>query len=53
MQFFLSELHAKNYRFQPGPSLKFKKVSEIASAVEILFYRTDAHRFALQNNCSK
>ena len=53
MQFFLSELHAKNYRFQPGASLKFKKVSEITSAVEILFYRTDAHRFALQNTCSK
>ena len=53
MQFFLSELHAKNYRFQPCAFLKFRKISEITSAVEILFYRTDARRFALQNTCSK
>ena len=53
VQFFLSEWHAKNYRFQPCAFLKFKKISEVTSAVEILFYRTDARRFALQNTCSK
>ena len=53
IQFFVSELHAKNYRFQPCAFLKFRKISEITSAVEILFYRTDARRFALQNTCSK
>ena len=53
LQLFLSELHAKNYRFQSYAFLKFRKISEITSAVEILFYGTDARRFALQNTCSK
>ena len=53
MQFFLSELHARNCRFQPCAFLKFRKISEITSAVKILFYRTDTCRFALQNTCSK
>ena len=42
MQFFLSELHAKNYRFQPCAFLKFRKISEITSAVEILFLQKQA-----------
>ena len=54
MQFFLSELHAKSYRFQPCAFLKFRKISEIMSAVEIIFfYRTDARRFVLRKTCSK
>ena len=53
MQFFLSELHARNCRFQSCTFLKFRKISEITSAVKILFYRTDTYRFALQNTCSK
>ena len=53
LQFFLSELHAKNYRFQPCAFLKFRKISEITSAVEILFCRRDAGRFALQNTYSE
>ena len=53
MQFFFSELHTKNYRFQPCAFLKLRKISEITSAVEILFYWTDDRRFALQNTCSK
>ena len=53
MQFFFSELHTKNYRLQPCAFLKLRKISEITSAVEILFYWTDDHRFALQNTCSK
>ena len=53
MQFFLSELHARNCRFQSCAFLKFRKISEITSAVKILFYRTDTYRFALQNTCSK
>ena len=48
MQFFLSELHAKNYRFQPCAFLKFRKISEITSAVEILFCRRGAGRFAFR-----
>ena len=38
MQFFLSELRGKNYRFQPCAFLKFRKISEITSPVEILFF---------------
>ena len=53
MQFFLSELHARNCRFQPCAFLKFRKISETTPAVKILFYRTDTYRFALQNTCSK
>ena len=53
MQYFLSELHVKYYRFQPCAFLKFRKTSEITSAVEILFTEADAHRFALQNTCGK
>ena len=53
MQFFLNELHAKNYRFQLWAFLKFRKISKITSAVEILFYITDDRRFALQNTSSK
>ena len=53
LQFFFSELNAKNYRFQPCAFLKFSKISEITSAVEILFYRRGARRFALQNTCSE
>ena len=53
MLFFLSECHAKNCRFQLCAFLKSRKISEITSAVDILFNRTDARRFALQNTCSK
>ena len=53
MQFFFTKSHAKNYRFQPCAFFKFRKISEITSAVGILFCRTDARRFALQNTCSK
>ena len=53
MQFFLSKLHAQNYRFRPCAFLKFKNISEITLDVEILFYRTDVRRFALQNTSSK
>ena len=40
MQFFLSELNAKNYRFQPCAFIELRKISEITSAVEILVYRS-------------
>ena len=40
MQFFVSELHTKNYRFHPYAFLKFRKISKITSAVEILFDRS-------------
>ena len=53
MQFFFTKSYAKNYRFQPCAFFKFRKISEITSAVGILFCRTDARRFALQNTCSK
>ena len=54
MQFFLNELHAKNYRFQPRAFSKFRKISEITSAVEILFFtEAGTRRFALHNTCSK
>ena len=53
MQFFFTKSHAKNYRFQPCAFFKFRKISEITSAVGIRFCRTDARRFALQNTCSK
>ena len=52
MQFFLSELHAKNYRFQPCAFLKFRKISEITSAVEILFYRSRRSQVGFAE-CSK
>ena len=45
MQFFFSELHAKNYRFQPCAFLKLRKGS--------FFTEADARRFALQNTYSK
>ena len=35
MQFFLSELHAKNYRYQPCAFLNLRKITGIMSAVEI------------------
>ena len=38
--FFFSELHAKNYRFQPCAFLKFTKISGITSVMEIPFYRS-------------
>ena len=53
MLFVLSECHAKNCRLQLCAFLKSRKISEITSAVDILFNRTDARRFALQNTCSK
>ena len=40
MQFFLTELHAQNYRFQLCAFLKFGKISEITSGVEILLNRS-------------
>ena len=40
MQFFVSDLPTKNYRFRPYAFLKFRKISEITSAVEILFDRS-------------
>ena len=47
IQFFLSELHAKNYRFQSCAFLKFRKISEITSAVETLYRsRRSQTRFA-------
>ena len=41
IQFFLSELHAKNGRFQLCAFLEFRKISEITSAVKIFFLQKE------------